>query len=149
MQLYLESLQMRDLRKMDVINPTLTLEEYRAFWKKKREKSVTSPFGLHVGHYKAALYNLWILEVHRVLLLVPFQTGIAPRRWRRTVQLMLEKEPGSPWIHRLRIIELFAAQANAGFQIFVRRRMIQHAVHNQLLRNESFGSTPGKMTGQL
>ena len=58
---------------------------------------------------------------------------------------MLEKEPGSPWIHRLRIIELFDAQANAGFQIFVGRKLMQHAVDNQLLREESFGSTPGKM----
>ena len=58
---------------------------------------------------------------------------------------MLEKEPGAPWIHRLRIIELFDAQANAGFQIFVGRRMMRHAVNNNLLCAESFGSTPGKM----
>ena len=115
--------------------------------KKKRETTVTSPFGLHVGHYKAALFNPRILEVHRVLLLIPFQTGIVPRRWRRTVQSMLEKEPGAPWIHRLRIIELFDAQANAGFQIFVGRRMILHAVHKNLLQKESFGSTQEKWPG--
>ena len=66
-----------------------------------------------MGHYKAALKNMAILEVHRALLLIPFQTGMVPSRWRKTVQTMLEKEPGAPWIHRLRIIELFDAQANA------------------------------------
>ena len=112
---------------------------------KKRETTVTSPFGLHVGHYKAATYKLKVLEVHRVLLLIPFLTGKVPVRWRRTVQTMLEKEPGAPWIHRLRIIELFDAQANAGFQIFIGRNMMHHAVKNKLLSEESFGSTPGKM----
>ena len=58
---------------------------------------------------------------------------------------MLEKEPGLPWIHRLQIIELFDAQANAGFQIFVGRQMMRYAVTNDLLQAESFGSTPGKM----
>ncbi len=72
-------------------------------------------------------------------------TGMVPVRWRRTVQTMIEKEPGAPWIHRLRIIELFDAQANAGFQIFVGRRMMHQAVAENLLCEESFGSTPGKM----
>ena len=58
---------------------------------------------------------------------------------------MLEKEPGAPWIHRLRIIELFDAQTNAGFQLFVGRTMMRHAVNNGLLCEESFRSTPGKM----
>ena len=145
MQLYLESIQMDDMSRMNIVQPTLTLEEYGLFWKKKRETTVTSPHGLHVGHYKAALYKLSILNVHRILLLIPFKIGLVPTRWRRTVQTMLEKEPGSPWIHRLRIIELFDAQANAGFQIFVGRKLMQHAVTNDLLQAESFGSTPGKM----
>ena len=144
MQLYLESLRVNDMSRLGVIKPSLSLEEYHLFWKKKRETTVTSPFGLHVGHYKAALHKLAILDVHRILLLIPFKTGMVPSRWRKTVQTMLEKEPGSPWIHRMRIIELFDAQANAGFQIFVGRNMMRHAVQNKLLNDESFGSTPGK-----
>ena len=38
MQLYLESIRVQDLTKLNVVNPTLTLEEYFTFWKKKREK---------------------------------------------------------------------------------------------------------------
>ena len=58
---------------------------------------------------------------------------------------MLEEELGAPWIHIFRIIELFDAQANAGFQIFVGCKMMRHAVSSKLLSKESFGSTPGKM----
>ena len=145
MQLYLESIKVQDLSRLNLVRPNLSIEDYYRFWKKKKETTVTSPYGLHVGHYKSATYNLKVLEVHRVLLLIPFLTGMAPIRWRRTVQTMLEKESGSPWIHRLRIIELFDAQANAGFQIFIGRHMMHHAVQNNLLSEESFGSTPGKM----
>lgn len=145
MQLYLECLKVKDLSRLGVIKPSLTLEEYRLFWKKKRETTVTSPYGLHVGHYKAGLYKLAILNVHRILLLIPFKTGMVPSRWRKTVQTMIEKDPGSPWVHRMHIIELFDAQANARFQIFVGRNMMHNAVQNDLLQEESFGSTPGKM----
>ena len=69
---------------------------------------------------------------------------MVPVRWRKTVQTMIEKEQGSPWIHRLRIIELFDAQANAGFEIFVGRKLIHKAVQMNTLRMESYGSTPGK-----
>ena len=58
---------------------------------------------------------------------------------------MLEKDPGHPWIHRLRIIELFDSQLNAGFQFFIGRRMVRSAVRGNKLHPASFGSTPGKM----
>lgn len=144
MQLYLESIKVKDLSKLGLMKPTLPLEDYYSFWKKKRETTVTSPYGLHVGHYKAATFNMKILNVHGILLLIPFQTGLVPERWRRTAQTMIEKEPGAPWIHQLRIIELFDAQANAGFQIFVGRRLMHHTVDKELLSEESFGSTPGR-----
>ena len=35
MQLYLESLRVKDLSKLGVIKPSLSLDEYRSFWKKK------------------------------------------------------------------------------------------------------------------
>ena len=68
-----------------------------------------------------------------------------PIWWQKTVQTMLQKEPKAPWIHRLRIIELFDAQVNAGFQIFIGRRMIRTAVDGGQLHEASHGSTPGQM----
>ncbi len=76
MQLYLESLRVNDLTRLNVIWLNLLLEEYQSFWKEKHENTVTSPYGLHVGHYKAATMNVKILGVHRILLLIPFHTGM-------------------------------------------------------------------------
>ena len=73
MQLYLECLWVQDLTKLNQVKPNITLLEYRTFWRKKRESTVTSSYGLHVGHYKAVTQSLKILEVHRTLLLIPFK----------------------------------------------------------------------------
>ncbi len=145
-QLYFESLRTRNFAKdLDIVKPTLSLKEYRQFWKRKKESTVTSPFGLHIGHFKAAIEKPDILNVHRIMLLIPFQTGLVPNRWKKTVQMMLEKDPGHPWIHRLRIIELFDSQVNTGFQIFIGRKMVWSAVERGKLHPASYGSTPGKM----
>ena len=79
------------------------------------------------------------------MLLIPFQTSLVPSRWKKTLQTMLEKDPGQPWIHRLRIIELFVSQVNAGFQIFIGRKMVWNAIKAKKIHQASFRSTPGKM----
>ena len=145
-QLYFESLKTtRMARSLKITRPFIGLEDYKTFWNKKKENTATSPFGLHVGHFKAATQRDDILNVHRLMMMIPFQTGMVPHRWKCTVQTMLEKDKGNPWIHRLRIIELFEAQVNAGFQIFIGRRMVWEAVKQGQLHSASFGSTPGKM----
>ncbi len=143
-QAYFESIANNKKSIKKITHAHLSLEEYKKFWKRKKEGTVTSPFGLHVGHYKAACQNDLILNVHRIMRLLPFQTGLVPNRWRKTVQTMLEKDQGQPWVHRLRIIELFDAQVNAGFQVFIGRKMVWEAVKNQQLHPASYGSTPGK-----
>ena len=105
---------------------------------------MTSPYGLHIGHYKAAMKNDDILSVHMSLMVIPFEFSFAPIRWRKTVQLMLEKNCGTPWTHRLRIIELFDSQLNAAMQIFFGRRMVKNALTKGILHESAFGSVPGK-----
>ena len=144
-QLYLESLKVTNMSKqLNITKPQISIEEYKKFWKKKKEETATSPFGLHIGHYKAALQKDHIINVHRIMLLIPFQTALVPNRWKKTVQTMLEKDPGHPWIHRLRIIELFDSQVNAGFQIFIGRKMVWSAVERNKLHESSYGSTQEK-----
>ena len=54
-------------------------------------------------------------------------------------------DPGSTWIHRLRIIELFDTQVNAGFQIYVGQKMMFKAVDINLLHNYFFGYIPRRI----
>ena len=144
LQAYLKGLQYSSLDIPDSVQTNLTLEEYKRFWEIKRETTATSPYGLHIGHYKAALEDLEILNLHMQLMIIPFKFGFAPKRWCKTVQIMLEKIPGSPWSHRLRIIELFDAKLNVSMQIFLGRRMVHNALEKGLVHPSAFGSVPGK-----
>ena len=69
----------------------LSLAEYKRFWKKKKEETATSPFGLHIGHYKAATEKEEILNVHRIMLLLPFQMALVPHRWKKQYRQRLKK----------------------------------------------------------
>ena len=139
---YIEGLAYSRIDIPDSVDTNLTLEEYRKFWKKKKELTVTSPFGLHIGHFKSVLDEDDILEVHMQLMLIPFEYTYAPKRWLSTVQVMLEKNPGNPWSHRLRIIELFDSQLNAAMQIFFGRRMMYNALDKEEMHPSTFGSVP-------
>ena len=80
-QLYFESLRASRMgRTLKKVKAELSLEEYKSFWKKKKEETVTSPSGLHIGHYKAAIEQDDILNVHRIMLLLPFQMALVPHR---------------------------------------------------------------------
>ena len=141
---YLEGMTVKDSTILDSINVDLTMEQYRKFWKEKKEKTATSPFGLHIGHFKSVLdkENEDILEIHKHMLTLPFKYGFVPTRWAQTVQIMLEKDKGSPWTHRLRIIELFDSQLNAGMQIFFGKRMVYKALEHGMLHTSAYGYVP-------
>ena len=79
-----------------------------------------------------------------MMLIIPFKFAMIPRRWAKTVQILLEKDQGSPWTNRLRIIELFDSQVNCGLQIIFGSRMIKNAVKKGLIHPSTYGSVPNR-----
>ena len=141
---YMEGMAAKKLDTIDSIKIKLSIEQYRDFWNKKKENTATSPFGLHIGHFKSVTGKGQedILDMHRHMLLLPLKFGFVPKRWAQTVQIMLEKDKGSPWTHRLRIIELFDSQLNAGMQIFFGKRMVTKALQLGQIHDSAYGSVP-------
>ena len=70
--------------------------------------------------------------------------GFAPELWAKSVQLMLQKDPGKPWVNRLRIIELLDANFNAALMIVVGRNMIHNANDKGAIHHSAYGSVPGR-----
>ena len=64
---------------------------------------MTSPYGLHVGHYKAAIFCPSILEVDRILLLIPFKLGMVPERWRQMLKITMYKEDDTKVIWAIKL----------------------------------------------
>ena len=143
-QAYMEGMAASRLDIINSIQISLSLDKYRDFWQKKRENTATSPFGLHIGHFKSVLHpdHHHILDIHRHMMVIPFQYGYVPKRWAQTVQIMLEKDKGTPWTHRLRIIELFDSQLNAGMQIFFGKQMVYKALEMGQIHQSAYGSVP-------
>jgi hypothetical protein len=56
---------------------------------------------------------------------------------------MIEKEPGNPMIHRLRVIHLYEADYNLILGIFWARKLVPNAEDQRLFNSSCYGSRPG------
>ena len=69
-----------------------------------KESTSTSPSGRHLGHYKALIQHPTLLHCFVQFMNIVVARGIAIPRWCNATNVMIEKDPGKPCIHRLRII---------------------------------------------
>ena len=118
------------------IENTLTLAEFVGKLNAWKETTSTSPITKrHLGHYKCLVRIIAqekedeepdelilrakrILQAHYQLLRYATAHGVSLRRWQKVVTAMIEKEPGNPRIHRLRVIHLYEADYNLLLGIF-------------------------------
>ena len=70
---------------------------------------------------------------------LPFEHGFAPSRWRQCLEVTIEKQPGNPLIHRLRIIVLLEADFNIALCIILMRRLFP-AAEKMGFAKEQWGS---------
>ena len=91
------------------------MKKKHQFW---REAAPAPPPGRHLGHYKALLapvpakqgreeagsWKATIWNIHFRMMQLAMPSGCACKRWRHTAACMLEKGPGRPRAHRLRVI---------------------------------------------
>jgi len=69
------------------------------------ERTSLSPSGMHAGHYQAALHDECLIEFECLKMNLALVYSIPPNRWLLALHILLEKTPGRPLIHRLRIIQ--------------------------------------------
>lgn len=56
------------------ISPERFISNYKAV----KEKTSSSYFGQHVGHYKAVLENPFLVNIHAAMMSIPYQVGFSP-----------------------------------------------------------------------
>jgi hypothetical protein len=105
------------------IRPEISVDNFISCYKHTHEKPSSSPSGHHVGHCKAACQDPTLAHLHSRMMSIPFQTGFSARHWRKVIDMMLQKDVGSPRIHRLRIIALLESGFNQAVRILIARQL--------------------------
>ena len=53
-------------------NPTISTEDFRDIFQNTREFTSSSPSGVHIGHYKVAIKDDFLSEIHTAFMSLPF-----------------------------------------------------------------------------
>jgi len=119
------------------------IDKITAGWKKAREATSSSPSGVHFGHYMAGTFNPTIAVFNARLANLGFTTGYSLKRWKKGLNVLLEKQPGNLNVEKLRIILLFEGDFNNNNKWLGRAVMFNAEVHN-LMAPEQYGSRKEK-----
>jgi hypothetical protein len=143
-----ETMQLLTLAKpsvgVPVFSSTISAQEFASLYKILPESTSSSPSGRHLGHYKVASGYDHLAGLHSMMMSIPYLAGFSPPRWQQVVDIMLEKDPGDPKIHRLRIIALQESDFNQSNRLVLARPLTHHLEDKLLIPNMQYGSRPGK-----
>jgi hypothetical protein len=84
------------------------------------------------------------MHAHHTMLRLAVLRARPFERWCADLEVMLEKDPGQPYIHRLRIICLYEADFNLYLKLMWAKHLVHHAEDHNKLGEEQGGSRPGR-----
>ena len=122
---------------------TFGIKEYKEVFSKTKETTVCGPSGIHMSHWKAALESERLMRVHSFFIWAAFSIGFSYDRWNVSWHSMIQKKK-YPFAQKLRIIQLFEGDFNAGLKYIIGRKLMWHLHDNGLLDDEIYGSRKGK-----
>jgi hypothetical protein len=132
---------LKQLRKhpnvQEIIRPIITEAYFKSAFKCVPEKTASSLSGRGVHHYKACVEGSedgladiqW--TIHASMMTVQLATGFCPERWKKAIDVMLEKIPGVVRSNKLRIIQLLEADLNQVLRIAFSRNIAKLAKNNK------------------
>ena len=132
----------QELRKpphIPMISTSYTAIDYASGWKKMREQTTSGLSGIHFGHHKACSQHSMLSHFESKMCAIPYQTGYAPLRYKRSLNAMLLKKHNKLEADQLRTILLLEADFNHLNKKLGRDLMYQAEKFN-LIAPEQFGS---------
>jgi hypothetical protein len=134
-QLFIDALK----RKLPTLPADIAEKDISNGFRVWREMTSTSPSNRHLGHCKALLSSDGhtdkdttkhlaeeFMEVHFQMTALCAKLGMSLNRWQEVVTATLEKDTGSPKLHRLRATHLLEADLNLLIKIIIARRFVWH-----------------------
>jgi hypothetical protein len=128
------------------IQPIVTEADFKSAFKCVPEKTASSFSGRGVHHYKVCaevsedgLADIQSV-VHAAMMTVPLATGFCPERWKKAIDIMLEKIPRVVRSNKLRIIQLMEADLNQVLRISFARNIAKLAKNNKgIISDHQYG----------
>jgi hypothetical protein len=124
-----------------------------------KEITSTSPSNRHLGNCKALLSPDGrdtketikylaedIMDVHHQM---TAKLDISLTRWQEAVTAMLEKDTGSPKLHRLRVTHLLKTDFNLLVKIIIARRFVWHGEKHGAFGEAQAGGRPGRSANDI
>ena len=126
---------------------TTSMEEFRSFYHTTKEDISSSPSGLHLGHYKAAVHGEKISKILCNIASLALDNQFSLRRWQHSATTLLEKVACKPMIHHFRTIHLLESDLN-----YIMRKIWgrDFMIHNETLQNfhtNQYGGRKGRQPG--
>jgi hypothetical protein len=130
----------------EIIQPIITEADFKSAFKCVPEKTESSFSGRGVHHYKAcaegSVEGLAGIQsaIHAAMMTVPLATGLCPERWKKAIDVMLEKIPGVVRSNKLRIIQLLEADLDQVLRIVFARNIANFAKNNKgIISDHQYG----------
>jgi hypothetical protein len=129
------------------------VESVNRIW---RESTSTSPSGLHLGHQKALLrfeskidkeeakLSTRMFDLTAAYLNVTIEHGIVYERWETVINALIEKIPGVPLIHKLRVIHIIESDFNMLIGLLFGRRMMKKGEELGVFGHDQDGCRVGR-----
>ena len=118
-----------------------SFQRFTAYIKKAKEKLSSSPSGRHMGHYKALLdmNDTSLLQIIYEIMELCMKHTIILERFALVALTLLEKDLGSPKIHRLRPIALVETELNCIAKAHWAQDLMQHIEKTKTLSDDQYG----------
>jgi len=112
----------------DQVSAILSPENFCTHWRRAKESTSLSIWGLHFGHYKAAVHDHLLAHLHVWFTQLVFMSGISLTRYQLGLQVVLEKKAGAIHVDFLQGILLMEANFNAAMKLIIGHCMICKAI---------------------
>ena len=128
---------------VDDVDTTITMKDFQTMFRKKNELTSCGPRGIIMPHWKIIAESDHLSTIQARLMEAPFKYGFTYTEWEISVHCMLMKDE-LPFIHRLRIIQLFEGDMNGALQLLFGRRQMQYMDTHGLNSDATYGGRKGK-----
>jgi hypothetical protein len=119
------------------------VKEFQKTFRKTRESTSCGPSGINMSFWKACTEDEDLAQLQAFFIEKAFQYSFSYPRWQVSWHCMLQKDD-TPYIHRLRIIQLFEGNFNGALKYLLGRLLMYHIVKQKECDNQAFGSIPGR-----